>query len=338
MLQRQSCTKGNRFDALTCQGSTGLEAIDIDTMQVNVGLRCNQVCVHCHLECSPARAEVMDWETMEAVQAGALRAGASLVDITGGAAEMNPHIRRFIASLRQVNLAVQVRTNLTVLLEPDQKGMMNFLADHAVGLVASLPCYLEENVNAQCGPAVYEHSVEALAKLNALGYGIEGGLQLNLVYNPAGPTLPGPQAQLEQDYRRELRDRFDIGFTRLLTITNMPLGRFAKRLRADGRLGEYEQLLEKSFNADTLPGLMCRHQVSVGWDGRVYDCDFNLALGLEVDIATGTHISRFDPEVFRRRRIVTGDHCLSWCIVFSVLSLFLNKFHHAGRSATGCAS
>ncbi len=310
MPQTPSMTEMSRFEALVSQEPHGLTSLGIDMIQVNVGLRCNQNCCHCHLECAPDRTEMMDWSTMLAVKAAALTAGASVVDITGGAPELNPHLRRFIAELREVGLDVQVRTNLTVLLDRGQEGMIAFLRDQQVRLVASMPCYQEENVNAQRGPHAYEHSIEAIRKLNAAGYGTGSGLQLNLVYNPAGPFLPPDQAELEQDYRRELRDRFGIAFSHLLTITNMPLGRFEAKLKAAGQKGEYLRLLEKSFNPATVEGLMCRHQISVGWDGTLYDCDFNLALNLSVNHSAPDHISRFDPTAMRYRRIVTGEHCL----------------------------
>ncbi|KKN13826.1 hypothetical protein LCGC14_1002480 [marine sediment metagenome] len=203
-----------------------------------------------------------------------------------------------------------MRTNLTVLRERGQEGMIDFLRDHAVGLVASMPCYLEENVNAQRGPAVYQRSIEVIRRLNEAGYGIKGGLQLNLVYNPAGAFLPPEQEALEQDYRRELQMCFGISFSRLLTIANMPLGRFASQLKAEDRQAQYMRLLEESFNPATVPGLMCRHQVSIGWDGTLYDCDFNLALKLPVNHSAPDHISRFDPALLACRRIVTGQHCL----------------------------
>ena len=288
----------------------GLLSVGIETVQVNVGLQCNQSCTHCHLECSPARDEVMDWDTMSTVKAAALRAGVSLVDITGGAPELNPHLRKFIADLQTSGLTVQVRTNLTVLLEESQEGMIEFFRDHAVRLVASMPCYLEKNMTVQRGPEAYQRSIEAIRRLNEAGYGNEDGMQLNLVYNPAGPFLPPDQAELERDYRRELQSRFGINFSHLLTITNMPLGRFRRQLQAEGREEEYLKLLENAFNPATLPSLMCRHQISVGWDGTLYDCDFNLALRLPVNHSAPAHISRFNLEAVRCRRIVTGRHCL----------------------------
>ncbi len=201
-------------------------AVEVGTLQVNLGLRCNQSCAHCHLEASPARAEAMDWPTMEQVFRAARNSRCRVVDVTGGAPELNPHFRKFVERLRSDGFAVQVRTNLTVLLEPGMQDLPEFFSSHEVQLVASMPCYTEENVRAQRGAGVYERSVAALRRLNALGYGVDERRVLNLVYNPGGAFLPGGQAALEADYRRELDARFGIRFTRLLTITNMPLGRF----------------------------------------------------------------------------------------------------------------
>jgi radical SAM/Cys-rich protein len=290
--------------------AAGLWAERLATIQVNVGLRCNQQCRHCHLDCSPARTEAMDWATMSAVKAAALGAGRPLVDITGGAPELHPRLRDFIAALRADGLDVQVRTNLTALLESGQEGTIGFLRDHAVRLVASMPCYLEENVDAQRGPGAHRGSIEAIRRLNAAGYGVPGGLQLDLVFNPAGADLPPEQAALEADYRRELLAGHGVRFSRLLALTNMPLGRFGRQLQAEGRREAYLRLLADAFNPATVPALMCRHQVSVGWDGRLYDCDFNLALGLPVDHGAPDHVLRFDPAALGRRRIVTGPHCL----------------------------
>ncbi len=294
------------FDRRVMQATGGhLYAESTDTIQVNIGLRCNLACAHCHLQAGPDRPEQMNWSTMRQVVGAARRVGCGLVDITGGAPELHPRLREFIAALRAEGLAVQLRTNLTALLL--REGLPGFLRDQAVHLVASLPCYLEENVSAQRGEGVYSRSVTALRRLNELGYGRE--LPLHLVYNPAGPSLPPPQQELEADYRRELRRRFGIEFSGLLTIANMPVGRFRAHLRREGRETEYQQMLEDAFNPATLGGLMCRHQVSVGWDGRLYDCDFNLALDWPVDHGLRPHIGAFEPEEFARRRIVTGEHC-----------------------------
>jgi radical SAM/Cys-rich protein len=298
------------FDAAVA-GSTGrpLTCSGIRIIQANLGLRCNQSCAHCHLAAGPRRTECMGWPTMARLIDVADDVRPEIVDVTGGAPELNPRFRRFVGALRDAGHGVQVRTNLTALLEPEQSGTAEFLRERGVRLVGSLPCYLEENVDAQRGPGTYARSVEALRRLNGLGYGVEPGLPLNLVYNPPGPALPPEQASLENDYRTELRARFGIEFTRLLTITNMPLGRFLAELRAAGREAGYRTLLRSSFNPATIEALMCRHQISVGWDGTVYDCDFNLALGLSVDHGAPTHIDDFDAGAIRCRRVVTGEHC-----------------------------
>jgi len=300
----------NEFERkIAPKSGDGLQSQEIDTLQVNLGLRCNQHCIHCHLEASPLRTEMMDWAVMELVLEAVRSSRCRLVDLTAGAPELNPHFRRFVTALRQEGITVQVRTNLTVLLEPGMEEMPEFLRKHQVRLVASMPCYLEENVRAQRGPGAYEKSVAAIRILNGLGYGSDPELLLNLVYNPGGPFLPPPQSALEEDYRRELGQRFGIGFSHLLTITNMPLGRFRAELSRRNQEQTYLQLLRKSFNPETLGGLMCRYQISIGWDGALYDCDFNLALGLPVNHGAPDHIRSFRIEDLIKRRIVTGDHC-----------------------------
>lgn len=291
--------------------SDGLYSLRIETLQVNLGLRCNQQCTHCHLEASPHRREMMEWPIMQLVLKAAKSIHCQLVDLTGGSPELNPHFPRFVAALRQEGYSVQVRTNLTVLLEKRMEELPKFFRNHQVQLVASLPCYLEENVRAQRGEGVYGKSIEAIKRLNALGYGTGSGLPLNLVYNPGGPFLPSPQSALEEDYRRELEQRFGITFTRLLTITNIPLGRFRMELARQNQERNYLDLLRKSFNPQTVNGLMCRHQISVGWDGTLYDCDFNLALGLPVNHGAPDHIQSFKPEDLKMRRVVTGEHCFT---------------------------
>lgn len=292
-------------------GGNGLRCFDIEILQVNLGLKCNQKCHHCHLEAPPQRMEMMDWSTVERVLEAAKEIKCQLVDLTGGAPELNPHFPQLVICLRQGGHPVQVRTNLTVLQEPGMQDMPEFFRDHQIQLAASLPCYLEENVCAQRGKGVYEKSIAAIRRLNNLGYGSDSGLPLNLVYNPGGPFLPPPQAALEADYRRELKERFGIAFTRLLTITNMPLGRFRAQLAREDQEESYMHLLRTSFNPQTVPGLMCRHQISVGWDGTLYDCDFNMALGLPVNHGAPDHIRSFRLTDLMMRRIVTGDHCFA---------------------------
>jgi radical SAM/Cys-rich protein len=289
----------------------GLYSLKIETLQANLGLRCNQQCNHCHLEASPHRKEMMEWPIMQLVLKAAKSAQPKLIDLTGGAPEINPNFRRFVKALRQDGHRVQVRTNLTVLLEPGMEHLPEFFREHQVQLVASLPCYQKKNVCAQRGRGVYDKSIEAIKRLNALGYGSESCLPLNLVYNPGGPFLPPPQLVLEEDYRRELGRRFGITFTRLLTITNVPLGRFRTELIRKKEEENYLQLLRKSFNPRTVTGLMCRHQISVGWNGTLYDCDFNLALSLSVNHGAPDHIQSFRIEDLWKRRIVTGGHCFA---------------------------
>lgn len=288
-----------------------LHGLSIETIQVNIGLRCNLACHHCHVESGPTRKEEMTWETMASVLAAARKARAATLDVTGGAPEMHSFFRRFVSVAREARLNVIVRTNLTILLEAGYEDIPAFFRDHAVRLVASLPCYLESNVDKQRGSGVYQESIAAIQRLNAVGYGIEPGLPLDLVYNPGGPSLPPSQYQLEGDYQRELAARFGLRFTRLLTITNVPIGRFQHDLARQGRDRDYAELLERSFNPATLPGLMCRHQLHVGWDGTMYDCDFNFAIGLPSGCYDQSHIRDFNPETYLRRAIATGTHCFA---------------------------
>ncbi|MEE9390360.1 MAG: arsenosugar biosynthesis radical SAM (seleno)protein ArsS [Candidatus Aminicenantaceae bacterium] len=286
-----------------------LYASEIQKIQVNLGLKCNQSCRHCHLACGPEREEMMDWETMAAVLKIVHNVQPEMVDITGGAPEIHPLIRRFVEELSDDGYNVQVRTNLTALLEPGMEDMPDFFKDHKVHIVASMPCYLEENVNSQRGNGVYGKSIQILQKLNSLGYGMNPELSLYLVYNPGGPSLPPDQSQLEGDYKRELSNRFGIHFTGLYTMTNMPIGRFWEGLKREKKDGEYMQLLLGGFNCQTVGELMCRHQVCVAWDGTLYDCDFNIALGLPVSEELPKNIKDFTLEPLSNRRIVTGRHC-----------------------------
>ncbi len=297
----------NRFDRqLIRTGVAALKPLCVKTVQVNVGLKCNLACHHCHVESSPARTEEMTWETMQWVLAAAYKAGAETIDITGGAPEMNPKFRRFVDVALQQGYAVMVRTNLTIMNKDGYTDLPQFYASRGVHLVASLPCYLETNVDRQRGRHVYQESIEIIQRLNAVGYGIRENLPLDLVYNPGGPSLPPEQTALEEAYRRELGQQFDIRFTHLYTITNLPIGRFLNDLERQGYARQYQDLLERTFNPDTLDGLMCRHQLHVGWDGTVYDCDFNYALKLP---AGSGHIRDFDPADFLTRQIITGGHC-----------------------------
>jgi radical SAM/Cys-rich protein len=287
-----------------------LHCCEMETLQVNIGLRCNQQCHHCHLKASPDRTEMMTWSTMKQVLNIADQLQCRLIDLTGGAPELHPHFKRFIQALSEKDHQVQVRTNLTVLLETGLEDLPKFLQKNSIQIVASLPCYTAENVCAQRGPHVYEKSIVVLKRLNTLGYGIDPSLKLTLVYNPGGAFLPADQKDLETDYRRELLKHHDIRFTNLFTITNMPIGRFLDELNKNHQKENYLKLLKESFNPQTVDGLMCRRQICVGWDGTLYDCDFNGALGLAVNHGAPNHIKNFNLSLLSKRRITTGDHCL----------------------------
>jgi radical SAM/Cys-rich protein len=277
-------------EALGAHGLAPLARDRVTTLQVNVGKRCNQACHHCHVEAGPKRTERMPRAVAERVlELVARDPGIELVDLTGGAPELHPDFRTLVARARRLGRRVIDRCNLTVLLEPGLEDLPGFLAAHEVHVVASLPCYERENVDGQRGRGVFDRSLVALARLNALGYGRAGsGLELDLVYNPVGAFLPPPQAELETDYKEELRARFGIEFNRLLTLTNMPIKRFADYLDRTGQHEAYMSLLANHFNAATVPGLMCRTLVSVGWDGRLYDCDFNQMLELPIGAGVRT--------------------------------------------------
>jgi radical SAM/Cys-rich protein len=287
----------------------GLRSEGIETLQVNIGRHCNLTCTHCHLECSPLRTEMMSQETMERILTLTEGNIFHLIDITGGSPELHPEIRHFISALRGKGHTVQMRTNLTALMESPEKDIISFLKEKEVALVGSMPCYLEENVDAQRGPNVHRRSIAALRLLNDAGYGIENGLPLTLVYNPGGSFLPPDQSILEEAYRQELGARYGISFSRLIVLTNMPLGRFGRELEQNGETEIYLSVLKNSFNPATVPGLMCRRQVSIDWDGTMYDCDFNLALGMTVNHGAPDRIEDFDSSLLAARRIVTGIHC-----------------------------
>ena len=294
--------------------ATGFPALrrrEIATLQVNLGYRCNQRCLHCHVNAGPHRREAMSAETIDEVIA-LLRGGlVRTLDLTGGAPELNPEFRRLVTAARKLGIEVIDRCNLTVLFEAGQETLARFLAGQAVTVVASLPCYLEENVDRQRGKGVYGDSIRAIRLLNALGYGTDPELRLNLAFNPVGPVLPPAQEQLEADYKRELRDRFGIVFNRLLVIANMPIGRFGAVLTAKGQMDGYMRLLRASFSAANLDTLMCRNTVSVDWQGFLYDCDFNQMLRMPA-LCGGrrAHLRDLrDGNGPRTGLIATGGHC-----------------------------
>lgn len=283
----------------------------IEILQINLGKLCNLACTHCHVEAGPTKLkENMDGRTAEAVAAYMKKSGATTLDLTGGAPEMNPHFRYLVKEAGKLGMKVINRCNLTVLFLPGQEDLGAFLAAEKVEIVASLPCYLQENVDKQRGKGVFDDSIKALQLLNTLGYGNgQSGLVLNLVYNPVGPHLPPEQEELEKDYKQKLREDWDIVFDRLYTITNMPITRYAKYLRAKKEYDAYQELLADSFNPSTLAGLMCRNTLSVSWDGKLYDCDFNQALGMEMGSGTAGSIFDADPALLEGRLIATAEHC-----------------------------
>ena len=300
----------NSFDSKTRETDfDGLHAKSMRALQVNVGRLCNMTCQHCHLGASPERTEMMPWKTMEQVIEMAAALKPELVDITGGAPELHPNIQQFMTALHDGGHPLQLRTNFTALQETSSAGLIDFLAKHEVTLVGSLPCYLQINVDAQRGDGSYAACVETLTQLNAVGYGINESLPMHLVYNPGGPFLPPAQTELEPVYRRELLERFGIRFTQLFTITNMPIGRFAQDLEEKDELEGYREILKANFNPKAVDGLMCRHQICVDWDGRLFDCDFNIALNMTIDDALPQHVDTFEKALLSHRRIHTGEHC-----------------------------
>lgn len=283
----------------------------LETLQVNLGYRCNQACLHCHVNAGPTRREIMDRPTVDAVLNFLRRSGAATLDLTGGAPEMNPHFRYLVLAARDLGVKVIDRCNLTILEEPGYEELAEFLATQRVEIVASLPCYLEDNVDRQRGDGVFEASRRALLKLNALGYGVaDSGLTLNLVYNPQGPALPPPQAELEADYRRELQARYGIVFNHLFALANMPIQRFGSTLISLGAFQPYLQQLRDAHRADNLTHVMCRSLLSVDWEGRVYDCDFNQMLGLPLGgRESPLNLEDLHPDTLPATPIATANHC-----------------------------
>ncbi|HUQ75118.1 MAG TPA: arsenosugar biosynthesis radical SAM (seleno)protein ArsS [Burkholderiales bacterium] len=281
----------------------------LETLQVNLGYRCNQSCVHCHVNAGPQRTEVMAPETVAQVLAFLDRGPARTLDLTGGAPELHPQFRRLVSSARAMGKHVIDRCNLTILSEPGHEDLAAFLARERVEVIASLPCYTEGLVDRQRGKGVYERSIAGLRALNALGYGT--ALPLNLVYNPQGPSLPPGQEQLEADYKRELGERHGIVFNRLYTLANMPIQRFGSMLVSKGQFNTYMDLLRSAHRAENVEALMCRTLISVDWQGFVYDCDFNQMLGLPLSAErrARTHLSQLDGGELADSRIEVRDHC-----------------------------
>ena len=284
----------------------------LDTLQVNLGYRCNQACFHCHVNASPDRKEMMARETVDLVLRVLEARSLATIDITGGAPELNPHFRHLVSGARRLGVRVIDRCNLTIVNEPGFEDLAQYLADERVEVTASLPCYTKDNVDRQRGEDAFESSMLGLRKLNALGYGRDGsGLVLNLVYNPLGAFLPPAQEKLEADYRRELGTQFGIVFSRLFTLANMPIARFGSTLVSQGTFGAYMQLLRGAHHPANLDGVMCRSLVSVDWRGYLYDCDFNQMLGIPIAPAgmRRRHLSDLLEGDLQDETIAVADHC-----------------------------
>lgn len=301
----------NRFAKKLAQHSLSLRRGRAEILQVNVGKLCNLTCMHCHVNAGPKRKEIMTRETIDRVIGWLAETDIRTVDLTGGAPEMIPDFRYFIERVKSLEPHRHIidRCNLTILLDRGYEDLAPFLARNQVEIIASMPCYSPENVNAQRGEGVFDGSIAALQLLNSLGYAIDPDLPLHLIYNPVGAFLPPVQAELEADYKRELKKHFGIVFSNLYTLTNLPIGRFASYLRRNNKLDEYMELLIQAFNPATINGLMCRNTISVGWRGEVYDCDFNQQLGMQWNNGEPMFLWEINLDSLEGREIMTGDHC-----------------------------
>jgi radical SAM/Cys-rich protein len=289
-----------------------IKRCQLETLQVNLGYLCNQTCQHCHVDAGPNRKEQMDRQTVDDLIRFLKQSEIQTLDLTGGAPELNENFRYFVMAARSLGVHVIDRCNLTVLNEPGQENLAEFLATHQVEVVASMPCYLKENVDSQRGQGVYESSITGLHKLNELGYGKPGtGKILNLMYNPQGPTLPPAQQALEADYKRELQQRDGVEFNGLFVLVNMPIKRFGSMLISKGQFEEYMDLLKNNYEVSNLKEVMCRSLISVDWQGYIYDCDFNQMLELPLLIGgrMRTHIKQISADGLMGNPIITGDHC-----------------------------
>ena len=306
-----SCGVGQTFDERLSEfNHFPLRAADVEVLQLNLGKVCNQTCAHCHVDAGPDRRESMSRETAEECLRVFASSHIPTLDLTGGAPELNPNFRWLVVKARELHRRVIDRSNLTILVAQGFEDLPEFLAQQRVEVVASLPCYLEENCDRQRGAGAFRRSIDALARLNHCGYGRpDSGLTLTLIYNPIGPTLPPSQEELEAAYRRELRQRYGIEFTRLHTITNMPISRFLDDLLRRGEYEAYMRKLVEAFNPATVDRLMCRTTLSVDWQGYLYDCDFNQMLDLRLADKLPQHIRDFDLDSLRNRPIVTARHC-----------------------------
>lgn len=287
-----------------------LKSIGLDVFQINLGKMCNQVCTHCHVDAGPDRKEIMTKKTMQLCLEAIDKANCSTVDLTGGAPEMNPNFRWFVEELSKKGKKVMVRCNLTIIVANKKyNDLPEFFKKHNVEVVSSLPCYTESNTDSQRGDGVFEQSIRALQMLNEVGYGKQNSeLTLNLVFNPGGASLPPSQEALEIDYKKELKENFNIEFNHLFAITNLPISRFLQYLRVSNKYEEYMQTLVDAYNPMAAENVMCRNTISISWDGYLYDCDFNQILELKV-AAKGQHLSDFNAEELKNRNIIVNQHC-----------------------------
>ena len=303
MLDTQEKLKNIKFRQIYRQ--------ELKTLQVNLGYKCNQQCLHCHVNASPKRSEIMSLETINNIKKFIVKHKIKSLDLTGGAPELNPNFYDLVTWATKNNIELIDRCNLTILLEPNQKDLVGFLAENKVTIVASMPCYLEENVDAQRGKGTYGKSIKALKLLNQAGYGkIETGLILNLVYNPQDANLPPAQTQLEQDYKKQLMDKYQIEFNNLLVITNVPIARFGSSLISKGLFDQYLHKLQTSFNPSNLDGLMCKSLISVDWQGYLFDCDFNQMLNIPLS-GKRVNIKDFNHKTTKDLAIEVGGHCFA---------------------------
>jgi radical SAM/Cys-rich protein len=308
-------TADNTFSRKLAEHDLLLRHTKTEILQINVGKLCNLTCIHCHVNAGPKRKEIMTRATIDQLIDWLAKTDIPTVDLTGGAPEMIPDFKYLVERLKALTPPRHIidRCNLTILLEPGYEDYAEFLARHEIEIIASMPCYSPANVNEQRGNGVFDGSIKALQLLNSLGYGVEPQLPLHLVYNPNGAFLPGPQEELEADYKRELKEHFGIVFNKLYTITNLPISRFASYLKNNNLLGDYMALLNDAFNPATVNGLMCRNTINVSWQGEVFDCDFNQMLNMQWSRDGGTgqgmHLWEVDPARVENRAILTGDHC-----------------------------
>lgn len=302
-------TTGPHFHEVLAEHGLNIEHAHPNELQINLGKLCNLACHHCHVDAGPKRTEIMTWEVMQKILAWAQKANIKKADLTGGAPELNPHFREFCEGLLALDIEITSRCNITVLYEADQEDLAQWYADRKIRLVCSLPCYTEDNVDAQRGKGVFDKSISGLQWLNKVGYGVDPELSLDLVYNPVGAFLPPPQMGLEQDYRKMLGENFGITFSSLLAITNIPVNRFAHALKRDGEIEDYQHLLVSNFNVSTVDNLMCRHLLNLDWEGRVFDCDFNQMLDIPISGGQETYLWDIAIDDVAGKPIATNRHC-----------------------------